>query len=89
MSRRMEYIFQGLYPEFSSLPLPGGRLVLKEPVETQLPHRLAKLMEVHGLTDVTVDAEIVTVQEIPLFQGGSEDHHGKQRACQRRKKTLE
>src|SRR5208337_1311374 len=47
----------------------GGqrRLVEEEPVVAELLHYLAELVEVHGLDDVTVDAQLVSLGDIPFL----------------------
>ena len=39
-----------------------------------------ELLEIHRLRDVTIDPQAVTVDDIPLFTGGGQDHH-RDHAC--------
>ena len=51
------------------------RLVEEEPVVAELLRHLDELVEVHGLDDVTVDAQLVALGDIPFLPGRGQDDH--------------
>src|SRR5437764_845110 len=53
-----------------------GRLIGDQPVQPYLLDCISKLVEIHGLLDVAVCAQAITIHEIPLFFRGSHDDHG-------------
>src|ERR1017187_7048636 len=52
------------------------KLVDQQPVESQFPHHLGELVELHRLSDIAVDTEAVALRQIHLFPGTGEHHHG-------------
>src|SRR6266566_3706567 len=53
-----------------------GRLIGDQPVQPYLLDCISKLVEIHGLLDVAVCAQAITIHEIPLFFRGSHYDHG-------------
>src|SRR6266571_6948462 len=53
-----------------------GRLIGDQPVQPYLLDCISKLVEIHGLLDVAVCAQAITIYEIPLFLRRSHDDHG-------------
>src|SRR5258706_8000322 len=71
----------GEIKEYFSVRLWVKGLVRREsvhyqPIKSQSLDRLPELLKIDRFLDVTVDAEFVTVDHIPLFPGGSHNHHG-------------
>src|SRR5258708_35829511 len=50
-------------------------MVEQQPGETQLPDWLDELFKVDRLDNVTVDAELVTLGDVPVFTGRGQDHY--------------
>src|SRR5437867_4524327 len=53
-----------------------GRLIGDQPVQPYLLDCISKLVEIHGLLDVAVCAQAITIHEIPLFFRGSHYDYG-------------
>jgi hypothetical protein len=57
------------------IPIVNGGLVDDLPVEAKVPDNVCELIELDRFDDVAVDAEVVTVNNIPFFTGRGEDDH--------------
>src|SRR2546426_11506429 len=45
----------------------GRRFVHEQPIELDLPHGLGKLLKVHRLDDVAVDAQLVALHDVAVL----------------------
>ena len=57
------------------MPSERRRLVQEDPVESQLPDGVSELGEINGLDDIAIDAQTITLDDVPLLFGRGEHHH--------------